>query len=63
LKFQQNNQVAFSSFTANPTLLGRFLRRFPDNTWMFFAVVYDSTNYFIYYGTPSAARSRSERLL
>ena len=56
LKFQQNNQVAFSSFTANPTLLGTLPTGvFPTNTWMFFAVVYDSTNYYIYYGTPSSS--------
>src|ERR1017187_8346959 len=56
LKFQQNNQVAFSSYTANPTLLGTLPSgNFPTNTWMFFAVVYDSTNYYIYYGTPSSS--------
>jgi hypothetical protein len=54
LKWQQNNQVAFSSGTANPTLLGTLPSgTFPTNTWMFFAVVYDSTNYYIYYATPS----------
>src|ERR1039458_5711849 len=56
LKFQQNNQVAFSSYTANPTLLGTLPSgTFPTNTWMFFAVVYDSTNYYIYYGTPTSS--------
>jgi hypothetical protein len=56
LKFQQNNQVAFSSGTANPTLLGTLPSgTFPTNTWMFFAVVYDSTNYYIYYATPSTS--------
>ena len=56
LKWQQNNQVAFSSGTANPTLLGTLPSgTFPTNTWMFFAVVYDSTNYFIYYGTPTSS--------
>ena len=55
LKFQQNNQVAFSSGIANPTLLGTLPSgTFPTNTWMFFAVVYDSTNYYIYYATPSS---------
>jgi hypothetical protein len=56
LKFQQNNQVAFSMGSDNPTLLGTLPSgTFPVNTWMFFAVVYDSTNYFIYYGTPSSS--------
>jgi hypothetical protein len=40
LKWQQNNQVAFSSGTANPTLLGTLPSgTFPTNTWMFFAMV------------------------
>ena len=56
LKWQQNNQVAFSSGSANPTLLGTLPSgTFPTNTWMFFAVVYDSTNYYIYYATASSS--------
>jgi hypothetical protein len=52
LKWQQNNQVAFSMGSDNPTLLGTLPSgTFPTNTWMFFGVVYDSTNFYIYYGT------------
>src|SRR5439155_1519129 len=55
LKWQQNNQVAFSMGSDNPTLLGTLPSgTFPTNTWMFFAVVYDNTNFYIYYGTSGA---------
>lgn len=56
LKWQQNNEVAFSMGTDNPTLLGTLPSgTFPTNTWMFFAVVYDSTNFYIYYGTGASS--------
>ena len=56
LKWQQNNQVAFSMGTDNPTLLGTLPSgTFPTNTWMFFAVVYDNTNFTIYYGTSASS--------
>jgi hypothetical protein len=58
LKWQQNNQVAFSMGSDNPTLLGTLPSgTFPTNTWMFFAVVYDNTNFFIYYGTAASSPS------
>ena len=55
LKWQQNNQVAFSMGSDNPTLLGTLPSgTFPTNTWMYFAVVYDNTNFYIYYGTAAS---------
>lgn len=52
LKFQQNNQLAFSISTDNPTLLATIPSgTFPTNKWIFIAVVYDSTNFYMYYGT------------
>jgi hypothetical protein len=55
LKFQQNNQLAFSIGTENPTFLGSLASPFPTNKWLFVAIVYDSTNFSMYYGSDTEA--------
>jgi hypothetical protein len=55
LKFQQNNQLAFSFAKDNPTLLATIPSgTFPTNKWLFFAVIYDGTNSSIYYGSETS---------
>src|SRR2546422_8451842 len=54
-KWQQNNQIAFSMVSDKPTLLVTLpSTTFPTNTWMFFAIVYDNTNFYIYSPTSGA---------
>lgn len=51
LKFQQNNQIAFQFGTDNPTFQPALPAPYPANKWIFVAIVYDNTNFYMYSGS------------
>lgn len=55
LKFQQNNQLYLQFGTDTETLGPALASPFPTNKWIFIAVVYDTTNFYMYYGTDTGS--------
>jgi hypothetical protein len=51
LKFQANNQLAFQFGTDNPTFQPALPAPYPTNKWIFVAIVYDNTNFYMYLGS------------
>lgn len=55
LKFQLNNQLYLQFGSDTETLGPALANPFPTNKWLFIAVVYDTTNFYMYYGSDTAA--------
>jgi hypothetical protein len=54
MKFQENNQIYLQIGTDTVTVGPALANPFPTNQWLFIAVVYDSTNATMYYGSDNA---------